>query len=203
MPLARIKCIRRIQINTPASVCYEEAKLSHRIPREINRIVATLGFLALLIFTAPAIGASDPQSKAQSGPDSALLERAIDGGDPSAMNDIGVFYDDIANNTNEALKWFLKGALAGSKPARLNLAMALFSGRGFPKDRAQALFWMRLAEIDGPVLSEGTLVNPSLARKMSEAEQQRGNELFEKFKTTQTIPSEAIPILPTVVLPSN
>ena len=166
------------------------------MPRETNRIVATIGFLASLIFTAPAIGASDLQGKSRSGPDSALLERAIDGGDPTAMNDVGVFYDDVANNGHEALRWFLKGALAGSKPSRMNLAMALYEGRVFKQDRALALFWMRLAEIDGPIIDEGYMVYPRMRRKLSETELLRSDELFEKFGASQTIPPEAIPDLP-------
>jgi hypothetical protein len=63
----------------------------------------------------------------------------------------------------------------------MNLAMALYEGRVFKQDRALALFWMRLSEIEGPVLSEGYLVYPSMRRKLDEADLLRSDELFEKF----------------------
>ncbi|MBK9444873.1 MAG: hypothetical protein IPO00_01530 [Betaproteobacteria bacterium] len=175
--------------------------LNYEIPRKPRCAVAALVCIGFLASPASASGANFPESKRETTPDRGLLERAIDGGDPATMNDVGVFYDDAANNANEALKWFLKGALAGSKPSRMNLAMALFEGRVFKQDRALALFWMRLAEIDGPIISEGYMVHPSMRRKLNEAELLRSDALFEKFGASQMIPREAIPVLPAVELP--
>lgn len=121
------------------------------------------------------------------------LRIAADAQNSVAMNDLGVAYDEL-EDTPRALKWFLRGAVAGSKPAQFNLSIALFVGRGVALDKGLALFWMRVAEENGPVIEDG-ITHPSLHRKMTDTARQRGDELYEKYLATKAIPPESIPKL--------
>jgi TPR repeat protein len=121
------------------------------------------------------------------------LKLAAEGNDPVAMNDLGAAYDEMGD-TPHALKWYLKGAVGGSKPGQFNLAIALFVGRGVALDKGLALFWMRVAEENGPVI-EGGITHPSMYRKMTDTARQRGVQLYEKYIATKAIPPESIPKL--------
>jgi TPR repeat protein len=121
------------------------------------------------------------------------LRIAADAHNSVAMNDLGVAYDELGD-TPHALKWFLNGAVTGSRPAQFNLSIALFVGRGVELDKGLALFWMRVAEEAGPVIDSG-ITHPSLLTKMTDAARQRGLDLYEKYLATKAIPPESIPKL--------
>ena len=78
--------------------------MAHQLLQKLNRTVASVVCFSFLTVSASATSASFPNGTFGAAAEDVLLERAIDGGDPSAMNDVGVFYDDVAENAHEALR---------------------------------------------------------------------------------------------------
>lgn len=120
------------------------------------------------------------------------LTIAVDSQNPEAMNDLGVAYDELRED-EKALPWYIRAASAGHKLAQINLSMMLFEGRGgLTIDNAASLFWMRVAENQGPLIDE-KLFHQRLWARMSPMDRRRAEVLFQHFQESGVIPPEAIP----------
>ena len=81
-----------------------------------------------------------------------LLERAAKLGNSKAMVWVGNFYADRnfpGFNLEQAHKWFLKSAEAGSVIGMFNVATQYYAGGGIPKNREKAYYWIRKAAKNG------------------------------------------------------
>jgi TPR repeat protein len=70
--------------------------------------------------------------------------RAVDGGNPAAMNNLGVMYHEgrgVTKNYIEAMKWYRKAAEAGHFSAMNNIAWMYRNGLGVRKDEKEAARW--------------------------------------------------------------
>jgi hypothetical protein len=75
---------------------------------------------------------------------------------------VGRFFElgwGVAQDWNEALKWYRKAAEQGDRNARNRLASAYFSGDGVPVDYETAYFWLKLNQMDCGVDAVGDLLN--------------------------------------------
>ena len=89
------------------------------------------------------------------------FERAALGGDVMAINMVGRCLDQgwgVARSPRMAMKWFRKAAERGLDWGMYNLATLLVLGEhGVPKDRGEALYWLRKAVELGHVKSMNLL----------------------------------------------
>ena len=89
------------------------------------------------------------------------FERAAVGGDVMAINMVGRCLDQgwgVARSPRMAMKWFRKAAERGLDWGMYNLATLLVLGEhGVPKDRGEALYWLRKAVELGHVKSMNLL----------------------------------------------
>jgi len=106
-----------------------------------------------------------------------------DQGNPAAENALGLRYfqgDDlnkIAQDEQEAFRWFSSAAAHGSLPAQTKLGFLYWSGRGVPKDLNKAYFWTVVARTRGDQGNRdlGTLLASGMTRAQAAAiEEQAG-----------------------------
>jgi TPR repeat protein len=78
------------------------------------------------------------------------FRRLAEGGDSSAMVDLGNLYQDgrhglFPSDVSEAIRWYRKAADAGNATAMLNLGLLYKGGRGIAADHNEAVSWFRKA----------------------------------------------------------
>jgi len=120
--------------------------------------------------------------------------RAAEGGDGTAMKDLGVMFatgDGVPNDYDEARRWFEKAAAAGNDDSMVHLAVLHANGWGVPRGYAEARRWLeKSADLgnDGALFRLGELyrkglgVSPDLgeARRYYEEAAAAGNEDAKK-----------------------
>jgi TPR repeat protein len=120
------------------------------------------------------------------------LKIAVEGRDPDAMNDLGVAYDELRDNA-KSIPWYILAAKAGHAKAQLNLAMALFEGRGdLAEDKALSYFWLCLSE-NKRTLADAKASFARLWMTMRYRDRRRAEALFQELQNSGVIPPEAIP----------
>lgn len=78
-------------------------------------------------------------------------DRAVKG-DPIAQNNLGHMYADgrgVEQDTEEALKWYLKAANQGNTHAMVNLGMAYLYGHGVSSNKKRACKYFEKAGVRG------------------------------------------------------
>jgi len=63
----------------------------------------------------------------------------------------------VAQNDQEAFRWFQLGAEQGNALAQFNLGTMYFKGRGVPQDDQEAMKWFRLAAEQGYAFAQNNL----------------------------------------------
>jgi hypothetical protein len=82
--------------------------------------------------------------------------RAADTGDASAMNSIGVMYENgqgVPRDFGQAMAWYRKGAAAGNANAALQLGFMYGTGEGVALDYQQAMTWYQKSADEGSVVA--------------------------------------------------
>ena len=89
------------------------------------------------------------------------LKRRAERGEAEAQWEVGSWYEDgvtlpdgsalVRRNSRAAVRWYRRGAEAGSASAQLNLGNCLSTGRGVRRDDTEALRWYRRALRQGSV----------------------------------------------------
>ena len=88
------------------------------------------------------------------------LDRAAKGGDHLAQLSVGMKFSlgiDVAQDDQEAVKWFRKAAEQGNSNAQLQLGWAYLFGKGVEADHSEAAKWMRAAAEQGNALAQSSL----------------------------------------------
>jgi TPR repeat protein len=78
-------------------------------------------------------------------------------GDPAAQYKLGVMYadgQDVAQDFQEALKWFRLSAAQGNSEAQANLGALYHGGFGVQEDYVQAMMWFMIAKASGTSLAD-------------------------------------------------
>src|SRR5215472_14149926 len=80
------------------------------------------------------------------------LLRKAQRGEHRAQNRVGLAYargEVVGLNSSEAVRWFLKAAIAGDPYAQHNLGVMLYRGRGVEHNPAEAMTWFEKAAAKG------------------------------------------------------
>jgi len=88
------------------------------------------------------------------------IRKAAEQGDAVAQNNLGVCYEQgngVAQDIDEAVKWYRKAAEQGLAEAQNNLGVCYLMGRGVPEDEAEGVKWLRLGAEQGYVLAQRNL----------------------------------------------
>ena len=82
--------------------------------------------------------------------------RSADSGDPKAMTQLGVFFQQgvgVPQSYPEALKWYLRAANLGDAEAMNNIGTLYLAGQGVPQDYAEAIRWYQHAIESGSLMA--------------------------------------------------
>jgi len=83
------------------------------------------------------------------------LRPAADAGSISAMNNLGVAYENgygVTSDLAQAAKWYRQAAEMGNANAQANLGLLYMTGQGVPMDLVQAYKWFKLSSIQNSAL---------------------------------------------------
>ena len=112
-------------------------------------------FLVALIFLA---GLQPGCGKVQ---DIGELRQAAERGDAGAQNKLGIMYADgegVAEDVQEAVKWWRKAAEQGDAQAQYTLGGMYAKGERVPQDDREAVKWYRQAAEQGNIVAQSILV---------------------------------------------
>ncbi len=124
------------------------------------------------------------------------LEVANGSFNPTAMNDLGVAYDETGSE-KKALGWYIKAATAGSVEGQTNLAVALLVGRHVPMNWTQGLFWSRVAG-DSGFEGKWNGLYGRMSKRAKAKDIREAAKMYDAYKSTGQIPKSAIPDSPAI-----
>ncbi len=107
-------------------------------------------------------------------------------GGASAQSNLGWMYAEgrgVAQDDNEAVRWYRLAAAQGHTKARSNLGGMYFSGTGVPQDYVQAHMWANLAAAQGN--EPGRKLRDLLAEMMTPAQIAEAQRLAREWKAKQ------------------
>jgi TPR repeat protein len=112
----------------------------------------------------------------------AACRRAGQAGYADAQHTLGLAYATglgVAEDDEQAAKWFRKAADQGDGHAQLGLGLAYKRGRGVPRDDVQGYMWMILAASRGavPAGSDAAREQEELAARMTAAQLSKARAL--------------------------
>lgn len=122
----------------------------------------------------------------------AQLQQMAEQGDPAAENALGLRYfegdekNHIAQDEQQAFRWFRSAADHGSLPAQAKLGALYWGGRGVTKDVNQAYFWTVLARARGDKENKdlATILSSGMTRSQAALIEQQADTWLQQHLLT-------------------
>jgi uncharacterized protein len=96
---------------------------------------------------------------------------AAEQGDDAAQTNLGMMYNEglgVAQNYNEAMRWYRAAAIQGNEIAQLFIAFLYERGQGVPVDNVSAMMWFNIAAHDNNKLAE--ILRDEIVLKLTDEE---------------------------------
>jgi TPR repeat protein len=123
------------------------------------------------------------------------LQIHADAGDAAAEYRLGMRYatgEDVKQDYEEAMRWFLRAADQGDVHAQATVAVWLMAGRGAPQDYGRAYYWALLAQAGGDESGRAIVLNsaPYLSPAQTGAAQKQAEDWLHSHHIGQA-PTES------------
>lgn len=148
---------------------------------KLNCVVLLL-FLMILPFQSFCCAV---EAKEYTGLSEQKLKKAADNGSRDAMTELGAMYyrgQGVAQNYEEAHRWYRKAAELGDTDAMYNLGLMYEYGLGVETDHSASYMWCSLAALGGEF--EAVKVRDGTLKMMSSSQLREGQRLTKEWLET-------------------